>query len=227
VAITLMLAICFSVGIATASNAITLIVDGTRLTDVPPQLIQGRTMVPLRAAAEALGAKVDWDAKEKAVTIKRQEIWPDKVDPHDPRILTAVEVVSRYLGVMMCSSGLEDYAPEVSWAGIATKKALDVDAWGTNLQPGQEKYLTQPFMLTGEHDLVRFNVLDVRPGSDAIEVAARLFVAEKPGCSAIFEDIVYKVVWETRLDSSGIARKVALISSERHLDTKGFTENVW
>ncbi|MDH7577417.1 MAG: copper amine oxidase N-terminal domain-containing protein [Bacillota bacterium] len=37
--------------------------------DVPPMLYKGRTMVPLRFIAEALGADVQWDPAEQCVTI--------------------------------------------------------------------------------------------------------------------------------------------------------------
>ena len=36
--------------------------------DVQPQLIGGRTMVPLRAIFEALGADVFWDSKTETIT---------------------------------------------------------------------------------------------------------------------------------------------------------------
>ena len=40
-------------------------------TDQPPVLINDRTMVPLRAIFEALGATVDWNDTEKSVTAKK------------------------------------------------------------------------------------------------------------------------------------------------------------
>ena len=47
--------------------AVTL--DGKALSfDVPPQIINDRTMVPLRAIFEALGASVDWNQETKTVT---------------------------------------------------------------------------------------------------------------------------------------------------------------
>ena len=43
-------------------RVITVTLDGNPITfDVPPQLIEGRTMVPLRMIFEALGAEVSWD----------------------------------------------------------------------------------------------------------------------------------------------------------------------
>lgn len=50
-------------GFAKADNPdIQVAVDGKRVEfDVPPQLIQDRTFVPLRAVLEAMGAKVWWD----------------------------------------------------------------------------------------------------------------------------------------------------------------------
>ncbi len=37
--------------------------------DVPPQIVKGRTVVPLRFVTEALGCDVKWDGKTKTITI--------------------------------------------------------------------------------------------------------------------------------------------------------------
>jgi len=52
------------VSMAFAANPIRLYVNGQEINpDVPPQIINGRTMVPVRWVAEALGADVHWDAR--------------------------------------------------------------------------------------------------------------------------------------------------------------------
>lgn len=52
-----------------AEDAISVVVNGKKLEfDVPPMLIQDRTMVPLRAIFEALGAKVDYNDTTKKIT---------------------------------------------------------------------------------------------------------------------------------------------------------------
>ncbi len=52
-----------------ANGDITVVIDGKQIAfDVPPQLINNRTMVPLRAIFEALGATVDWDNDTQTVT---------------------------------------------------------------------------------------------------------------------------------------------------------------
>lgn len=52
-----------------AENDIQVKLDGKTLSfDVPPQIINDRTMVPLRAIFEALGATVDWNQETKTVT---------------------------------------------------------------------------------------------------------------------------------------------------------------
>lgn len=57
---------------ATAVHAeipITVNVDSVPVKfDVEPRIIDGRTMVPVRAILEALGAKVEWDASTRTVT---------------------------------------------------------------------------------------------------------------------------------------------------------------
>lgn len=57
------------------------------MLDVPPRVIAGTTMVPLRFVAEAMGAKVGFDKANNRVEIMTQDVPPvqpsDKTD--DPR----------------------------------------------------------------------------------------------------------------------------------------------
>lgn len=55
---------------AAGQPTIKLIVNGKEVqSDVPPQIIDGRTMIPARFLAEELGAKVDWDDPNSSVII--------------------------------------------------------------------------------------------------------------------------------------------------------------
>ncbi len=44
--------------------------DTEKTLDVPAQIIDGRTMVPVRAISEAFGAKVEWNAALNTVTVE-------------------------------------------------------------------------------------------------------------------------------------------------------------
>jgi len=57
------------------SKSISVYIDGESLafTDAKPFIDNGRTLVPFRVIAEALGAKVDWDGAQKKVTITKEE----------------------------------------------------------------------------------------------------------------------------------------------------------
>ncbi len=49
--------------------------DGAEIeSDVPAQIINDRTMVPLRVLSESIGAKVDWDGNTRTVTVTTPEI---------------------------------------------------------------------------------------------------------------------------------------------------------
>lgn len=55
-----------------AANQIRLVLDGQDVTTLATPIVQnGRTLVPIRFIAEELGAKVDWNNKDKIVTIER------------------------------------------------------------------------------------------------------------------------------------------------------------
>ena len=58
-----------------ASNGITLIANGQRVVSDPPATLQnGRVYVPLRAAAEAVNGKVDYDAQTRRVNVCRGDM---------------------------------------------------------------------------------------------------------------------------------------------------------
>lgn len=58
-----------------ASNDISVYIDDDLLTfDVSPQIIDGRTMVPMRKIFESLGAVVTWDEASRTVTGKKGDI---------------------------------------------------------------------------------------------------------------------------------------------------------
>lgn len=55
------------------AREITVTVDGTKVTfDQPPAIKDGRTLVPMRAIFEALGAVVSWDDQDKLVTADKR-----------------------------------------------------------------------------------------------------------------------------------------------------------
>jgi len=56
--------------LAFASQPIKLILNNKVLeTDVAPQIVQGRVLVPIRAISEALNIGIAWDSKSQAVSI--------------------------------------------------------------------------------------------------------------------------------------------------------------
>lgn len=57
---------------ALAGQQIKLIINGQEVqSDVPPQNVNGRILVPARCVAEQLGATVKWDANNQAVVINK------------------------------------------------------------------------------------------------------------------------------------------------------------
>lgn len=61
--------------VAFANSEIKVAIDGEYVEfDVQPQLINDRTMVPLRAIFEALGAEVDWDNDTQTVIAMKDDV---------------------------------------------------------------------------------------------------------------------------------------------------------
>lgn len=67
----LALAAALSIG---AAGATSLVVDGAVVpSDVAPVVVNGRTLVPVRALFESLGATVDWDETTQTVTAAKED----------------------------------------------------------------------------------------------------------------------------------------------------------
>ena len=61
----------FAIAPAAFAN-ISVTLDGSAISfDVPPQIVDNRTMVPLRAIFEALGAEIEWDGDTQTVVATR------------------------------------------------------------------------------------------------------------------------------------------------------------
>ena len=60
--------------LSTMVGAVDLFVDLVKVeTDTPPQIVDGRTLVPLRAIFEHLDATVEWDGATRSVTAFRDD----------------------------------------------------------------------------------------------------------------------------------------------------------
>lgn len=77
--VSLFLALIMVIGIfvipVNAEDAVKVLLDGQELIfDVPPQLIDNRTMVPMRKIFEAMGASVEWNGNTQTVTATKDDI---------------------------------------------------------------------------------------------------------------------------------------------------------
>ncbi|MBC7195354.1 MAG: copper amine oxidase N-terminal domain-containing protein [Caldisericia bacterium] len=97
--------------------------------DVPPQIVEGRTYLPIRWVAEPLGAEVNWDGKEKKVTISLKEnlieLWIGKnmaringvdtpIDPNNSKVVPMIISGRTMLPVRFVA---ENLGCKVDWDG--------------------------------------------------------------------------------------------------------------
>ena len=62
----------FAFSVSAADNGLSVYIDGEKLDfDVPPAIINDRTLVPMRAVFEALDADVEWNDETKTVEGKK------------------------------------------------------------------------------------------------------------------------------------------------------------
>ncbi|MBB6733946.1 copper amine oxidase N-terminal domain-containing protein [Cohnella zeiphila] len=101
-----------------ASGSIKLVVNGhTVNSDTAPRVIDGRTMVPIRTAAEALGATVNWHSDTQTVTIDTNTGGGDQGQQQEIQLLqqalapaTADEAVQTWAESVKSRNGAAQYA---------------------------------------------------------------------------------------------------------------------
>lgn len=101
--------------LAYAGSPVKLVLNGQELkTDVPPENVNGRVLVPIRVISEALGARISWDGKNNTVKIdsnedKSQEFRIAQLEralaPKDP-----LEAVTTWAEGVKSRSGAVQYA---------------------------------------------------------------------------------------------------------------------
>ena len=120
-----------------APVGIAVFVDGERLGfDVPPQLSNGRVLVPIRALAQRLGAEVNWAASDQAVIISAKglslrfevgstQAWKNgqPVGLDQPALIVGGRtlVPLRFAG--------ETLGASVQWVGEARSVLVDTGQW--------------------------------------------------------------------------------------------------
>ncbi|MBB6214752.1 hypothetical protein HNQ80_000835 [Anaerosolibacter carboniphilus] len=89
-------------------SVIKLIVNGKEIqSDVPPQIINGRTLVPARPLAEALNAKVEWDEKYRAVIVT-------SVSESTPKDLPSVSIENNKDNLILGRDLTDKYGVKIS-----------------------------------------------------------------------------------------------------------------
>ena len=80
---------------ASANSEVSVYVDDTKLEfDVSPTIVEGRTMVPIRAIFEALGATVEWDGTTStAIAVKEQTTVKIQIDNSNMYVNEEVKVL--------------------------------------------------------------------------------------------------------------------------------------
>lgn len=128
-------------------NSKEVLVNGSKLPelDVPPQLINNRTMVPIRVVSEALGAKVEWngDTQTVATTIyeKRDAMTPEEL------MLKSNQVMAKYDTYRYTGTG------KINMSSAALPQSIDMkmDLSGIYKKTGtsSEVYLVEAIEVPG------------------------------------------------------------------------------
>lgn len=203
---------------AFAVGSIQIVVNGEKIkTDVSPQIIKGRTMVPLRTIAETLGAGVKWDQTNQKVEINTlSRVWQEPFDPwKDLEAYQAVYVVNEYLALLqgaVWGGDLYDYP------FLFSKRVREAaEPWTLVWQPASSG------MVGSSLCRLNFQVLDGHiagkdeNGRPVFEIAARVQSYDPRGGEPVFTEWIkaYKLITEEYIHEDGNKSLHTVIDGER------------
>jgi hypothetical protein len=166
-----------------SSDSIKVIYDGNVINfDVEPEIINDRTMVPMRAIFETFGAKVKWDGDTSTVTAKKKSktismtIGSTEMTKNDDtytfdtapvieegRTLVPIRAISDLLGLNV------EWDENKKTVTITTPEDEDSDEWKSNTGVIDLTNMT----VSGEGVAVDGNVIEITQGGD-FEVSGTL-----------------------------------------------------
>ena len=133
----------FDDGLITSDQKVNVFLDGTQLIfEVPPVVVQGRTLVPMRAIFELLEADINWDHASQTATAKRnnQEVIIIRdsntafVDGQAEALDVAARTVNSRMMVPLRFVS-ETLGLEVQW----TEKEQRIDLFSTDAEQNKDK----------------------------------------------------------------------------------------
>lgn len=201
---------CVGVTAAFASNPVKLIVNGQEVTcDVNPQIVNGRTMVPVRWVAEALGAEVKWDGQNNVVNIDK----PHFVSSNsEAKLYPFQEINGIYDGFILEVNGNRQYfnwknvsnptfAPRIIFNDINQddeKELIIILTTGTGTGVHMEDiHVLNPVTFTeieveAPAEIVKQNI-DTKIAGDGDKMAIHIKIGDED--TMVYKDKEYAAVW--------------------------------
>lgn len=152
-----------TVGIAIGDTMVSVGEAAQIESDVPAQIINGRTMVPLRILSESIGAEVNWDSATKTVTVNTPDVEGDapervscdtKSDVAEGKVKVTYQypvVTEEYTGASVLNKNIAldiaDAAKEIADTAETEKTQLDITYEITYNECG---LLTIMYLIDGE-----------------------------------------------------------------------------
>ena len=115
-----------------AQSDVTVTIDGVKVKfDVPPQIVEGRTLVPMRKIFESLGAKVTWIESDRSIiAIKDETIIAMTIDS-DKMVVTDLISTNSETVILDVPPVIVDSRTMVPARAISESLGLKVD-WDNN-----------------------------------------------------------------------------------------------
>ncbi len=209
-----------------AANISIVIDNNTVESDVEPQITaEGRTIVPLRVISEELGAKVDWDAETKTVTVEKADstlkltIGDRKMSTNDGEIQldSPAQIVNDRTMVPLRAIS-ESFGCKVDWDGETKTVIIDTASEET---PEEVSETSEKTYKSDDGWSLKYDssLVDVKENGDSVEL---VYTDETAGDAKVTLSYIKGKMPQDVLDE-----KTAGTDSKKMTDREGFFADSW
>jgi hypothetical protein len=153
------------------ARVVTVRINGVRVmfSDQQPEIIEGRTLVPLRGVFDALGFCIDWDEETKTVTIEKADVAKVTFEINNPNY-TIVD--------------LTNSAPDRNLTLDVAPRILNGRTMVPIRYPLEELNLGYRIAWNGEHNTVLISAIGEMGSIPMVVIATSLMLRTAPSASA-------------------------------------------
>lgn len=210
------------------TSGITLYLNGEKLSfDVQPQIINGRTMVPMRKIFESLGTVVGWNNNtQKAISVKKGDVVSVSIGGQyltvngEQKLLDSPPVIISGRTLVPVRAIAESFNCDVEWYDYGSSQVVDI-----NMKDTVNKMDNRSELRIGWTEFAPFSYVDNYEGLTGFDTELARYVSQFWGWQPKFIEIPFDQSFPSIVNGTVDCYWNAITKTEERMEYATFTND--